>query len=295
MRSFFTGFFSQVSFHRSLFTGLFSRNFINLKLIYGEERINHSRLVHRLHATFHADYMFFTKFEFLVTYDIWLSRKLLHKCGSTRVFVLQYALQHTGTNAQYSNNATATHCCNTLNITATTLLQHTKHHCNNTLQDSWCCEEVLRKRGCAHMVRMQHTATTLQHHCNTLNITATTQWNKHSIPEKCALQAQQSGRGRVARHMSTHYDIPKSNVTHCNNTAAPLQHNCKTRQHTWYSGEVLCKCGSARILVAQHTATYCNTLQHYCNTTATPMQHTATHCNTLQQHCSTLQHTATHC
>ena len=58
----------------------------------------------------------------------------------------------------------------------------------------------------------------------------------------------------------------------------------------------------------QHTATYCNILQHtvsrgvekaqqhtatYCNT----LQHTATHCNTRQHtaiHCNTRQHTATH-
>ena len=46
--------------------------------------------------------------------------------------------------------------------------------------------------------------------------------------------------------------------------ALPKSH-CNTRQHT-----------------LQHTATYCNALQH--------VQHTATHCNTLQ----TLQHTETH-
>jgi len=45
--------------------------------------------------------------------------------------------------------------------------------------------------------------------------------------------------------------------------------------------------------VWQHTATYCNTLQH-----TKTLHHSATLCNTLQHtatHCNTLQHTAKHC
>ena len=39
--------------------------------------------------------------------------------------------------------------------------------------------------------------------------------------------------------------------------------------------------------ILQHTATHCNTLQHYTQSHCNTLQHTATHCNTLQ-------HTATH-
>jgi len=69
-----------------------------------------------------------------------------------------------------------------------------------------------------------------------------------------------------------------------------LQHTatyCNILQHTVSRGVEKAQ---------QHTATYCNILQHtatYCNT----LQHTATHCNTLQHtatHGNTRQHTATH-
>jgi len=57
---------------------------------------------------------------------------------------------------------------------------------------------------------------------------------------------------------------------------------------------------SLKILMKQHTATYCKHWTH-CNT----LQHTATHCHTLshkeisriisKHYCNTLQHIATHC
>ena len=121
----------------------------------------------------------------------------------------------------------------------------------------------------------------------------------------------------LGKHCNTLQHTP----THCNTLQHTATH-CKTLQHSATLGNTL-----------QHAAPYCNTsamscyrnecfgncntLQHHCNTTATPLQLTATSCNTLQHTatycitsamshygseclvnatlCNTLQHTATHC
>ena len=111
---------------------------------------------------------------------------------------------------------------------------------------------------------LQHTATSLQHHCNT---TAT-----HYKTLQLKLQYTATRCNITAIH--AHKQSGSTEMLHT------LQHNATP---------------------LQHTATHCNTLQHiatHCNT----LQHTATHCNTLQHtatatstHCNTLQHTATHC
>jgi len=105
-------------------------------------------------------------------------------------------------------------------------------------------------------------------------------------------------------------------ATHCNNTAThcnTLQHTepllanspnvcvtlvvamcCRVLQCCWFAGGSHCMLYNTAAhwsTLQQHTAKYCNTLQH----TAITLQHT---CNTLQHaatRCNTLQHTAAPC
>jgi len=183
---------------------------------------------------------------------------------------LQHKLQHTAThcNAQYvlvhheigchglHPDGHSTAYCNTHNnVLRCNTLQRILY--SGALQDQLSC--IIRNAP-------QHTATTLQPHCNH---TATT------LQPHC-------------NHTATHCNALQHTATHCNT----LQHVANTLQHTLYSGAL-----PVQIALHQerHSTAYRNKLQHKLQYTIySSALRNQMRWNSLPPHCNTAKHTATY-
>ena len=148
-----------------------------------------------------------------------------------------------------------------------------------------CCrvtqQSVLELFVTLQTITLQRTAT----HCNAL---------QHAM-------AHRSNTATPQQHCNTRQPVLELAMTHRCITGHPI--HCNTLQHT----ATHCKTLQHTATILQHTVAHWNTLQQYCNNTAThymqsllslTYDHTATHYNNTAIHYKTLQHTATtatHC
>jgi len=166
-------------------------------------------------------------------------------------------------------------------------------------------QRITLKRTATHCNTLWHTAATLQH-------TAACAQARYDALMHCWAFETLQHTARILQHTASHWNIlqPYFNTathymqvltslmcnhtaTHCNNTAIhykTLQHTATTATHCMQVPK-----HTHAVATVADVWLHCNTLQHYCNNTATTQQHCNNTATTLQQHCNntatTLQHT----